>query len=278
VHRLPARTFYLAVGAVVLVSGTIENLSTVYDMQRGGRVFPLWQPIVWSVTSLVTVLALLPLVVRTARWIRTLWPQPMTAASAALAGMVLYSALHIVGMVLLRDVAYAAYGETYTFPWTLGQVFYELRKDAIGYVLLVACVFLNEWPVKERSSGAVEPVPGAQLEAMEPPSGDLWLRDGAASRKVSAADIAWVGSAGNYVEYALAGGKRHLIRGTLSAEETRLEPLGIVRIHRTRLVNVKRAVSVTPRASGDVDVRLDTGEVVICSRRYRDRLRSGMGI
>ncbi len=36
----------------------------------------------------------------------------------------------------------------------------------------------------------------------------------------------------------------HLIRSTLQAEEERLSPLGIARVHRTRLVNLKRIVAI----------------------------------
>jgi DNA-binding LytR/AlgR family response regulator len=60
-----------------------------------------------------------------------------------------------------------------------------------------------------------------------------------------------------------------LIRTTLQAEAARLSRLGIARLHRTRLVNVKRIVAVTRRQSGDFDLRLDNGETMAGSRRYK---------
>ncbi len=86
--------------------------------------------------------------------------------------------------------------------------------------------------------------------------------------RVDAREVIWVASAGNYIEYALAG-RRHLIRGTLSGEEARLAPFGIVRVHRGRLINLGHAVMLEPRPSGDFTVRMDTGEVLSGSRRYR---------
>jgi DNA-binding LytR/AlgR family response regulator len=75
--------------------------------------------------------------------------------------------------------------------------------------------------------------------------------------------------AGNYVEGSLAV-KRHLVRGTLAAEEARLLPFGLVRVHRTRLVNLNHAVAVEPRPSGDFALRMDTGETLVGSRRYKE--------
>jgi DNA-binding LytR/AlgR family response regulator len=81
-----------------------------------------------------------------------------------------------------------------------------------------------------------------------------------------------VTSAGNYVEYRMAGGRTHLIRGTLVAEEARLTPYNIVRVHRTRLVSLARVRAVEPGPSGDFELTLDTGQVVSGSRRYRSAL------
>jgi hypothetical protein len=95
------------------------------------------------------------------------------------------------------------------------------------------------------------------------------LRDGRMRILIDPHEIVSVSSAGNYVEYALTGGRRHLIRATLRAEEARLSSFGVARVHRTRLVNVKRMVAVRWRPSGDFEVRVDTGEVVVGSRRFK---------
>jgi DNA-binding LytR/AlgR family response regulator len=83
-----------------------------------------------------------------------------------------------------------------------------------------------------------------------------------------------VSSAGNYVEYSLANGRTHLIRGTLSAEESRLKLFQIVRVHRARLVNLKRINGLELHPSGDFELNLDNGEVVAGSRRYRSAVAS----
>ena len=102
--------------------------------------------------------------------------------------------------------------------------------------------------------------------------GHLWLRDGSTSHRIAPRDVVSLSSAGNYVEYRLAGGASHLVRATLAKEEPRLKPFGIVRVHRTRMVNLHRVVGVTPRPSGDFELRLDNGDTVVGSRRYRSAI------
>ena len=73
----------------------------------------------------------------------------------------------------------------------------------------------------------------------------------------------------------MASGATHLVRGTLRAAAARLAPFRIERVHRIRLVNVRRITEVEARPSGDLQLRLDTGDVVAGSRRYRDRIQPG---
>ena len=64
----------------------------------------------------------------------------------------------------------------------------------------------------------------------------VWLRDGTTRIRIEPREIVWISSAGNYVEYSLAGGTTHLVRGTLAAAEERAETVQhVARCHRTRL-------------------------------------------
>jgi DNA-binding LytR/AlgR family response regulator len=52
----------------------------------------------------------------------------------------------------------------------------------------------------------------------------------------------------------------------------RLKSRGFARVHRSRSVNRDRIGTFKPNASGDIEITLDEGRVVIGSRRYRDEL------
>jgi DNA-binding LytR/AlgR family response regulator len=97
----------------------------------------------------------------------------------------------------------------------------------------------------------------------------LWLRDGSARIRIEPRDIVAVSSAGNYVEHGLTGGRTLLVRATLAAEEARLTSFNIVRVHRTRLVNLSRVTALKAGTNGDFELTLDTGQTVSGSRRYR---------
>ena len=88
---------------------------------------------------------------------------------------------------------------------------------------------------------------------------------------VLAADVEWIGAAGNYAELHLAG-ITHLVRSTLAELESGLDPARFARIHRGTLVRLDRVREVVPATHGDSDVVLRDGTVLKMSRRYRGRV------
>jgi hypothetical protein len=256
---------YAIVGAVVLVANLVDTFSKAQDVSwRLGVPGNLWEPLLWEMTSAAVVLALLPLVRRAAVLVRA-GGRPVGIGLAVLALAASYTALHIALMYPLRQAAYAIAGWDYTIRWTFDRILYELRKDLFGFAVLAVIFWLAERPAAPRANAVADD--GA---ADGPAPAELWLRDGRTSILVDPREIVSVVSAGNYVEYVLAGGRRHLIRATLQAEEARLGRFGIARVHRTRLVNIKRIVALEWRPSGDFELRLDTGVLVAGSRRFKD--------
>lgn len=263
--RLPGWLSYLAITLGTALTCIVNAFSTQHDLARLGRIVPLWQPLLWEVSSGVVILALAPLVRRLVLISLARTHRPWLLAALHAGAMLAFSALHVGGMVLLRKLGYWAAGAgEYSFGFSGGNLFYELRKDVLVYLLLAALFWLFElWQRR--------PQPQTTAVTVAAPSG-FWLRDGSVNLRLEPAEIVAVVSAGNYVEYGLASGKRHLIRATLQAEEERLRPLGFSRIHRTRLVNAARIRRVVGRPSGDFDVEMDTGESFAGSRRYRESL------
>lgn len=88
---------------------------------------------------------------------------------------------------------------------------------------------------------------------------------------VPAADVDWIGAAGNYVELHL-GGATHLVRATMAELEAGLDPARFARIQRGTLVRLDRVREVVPATHGDYDVVLHDGTVLKMSRRYRGRV------
>ncbi|SED36684.1 transcriptional regulator, LytTR family [Rhizobiales bacterium GAS188] len=263
---------FLAYGGVVLVIAAfwlVNSFSTAHEAARLGGAYDLGKRMFFEGTSAVATLILLPLMRRGVAMVRTATSLPMQAARVAIVG-VLFSLAHIFGMVALRKLAYGAMGAAYDFHLA-AELPYEFRKDILSALLIGLPFWFLDRPATAGQAPSDAAVPRNSTKAGEDRSPHLWLRDGATSIRIDARDIVWVASAGNYVEFSLAA-KRHLIRGTLAGEEARLLPFGLVRVHRTRLANLNHVVAVEPRPSGDFALRMDTGEVLIGSRRYKDRV------
>ncbi|HLJ91262.1 MAG TPA: LytTR family DNA-binding domain-containing protein [Candidatus Angelobacter sp.] len=97
------------------------------------------------------------------------------------------------------------------------------------------------------------------------------IRKGSRIVFVLADEIDWIGAAGDYA--ALHVGKAtHLLRETLNALESRLDPARFVRIHRSTIVQAARIRELHGLPNREFRVRLADGTELKASRSYRDRL------
>jgi two-component system, LytTR family, response regulator len=94
---------------------------------------------------------------------------------------------------------------------------------------------------------------------------------------VSAHDIDYVESAGNYVRIHV-GAEQHRLRIRLSDMEQQLDPSRFARIHRTVIVNVGSVAEIQPWFSGDAIVILRDGTKLRLSRHYRGAIESTFGL
>jgi hypothetical protein len=262
---------YGAVAAVALGIGLVNALSKAQDVAWHGGVYDVRAPLLWEMSSVVTIILVAPVLFVAVRRMRHAsgWPLRIGLAVAAI---LVFSGLHIAGMVGLRKLAMLLVGGAYDFHFSAATLIYEFRKDVITCLLIGGALWLID---SHREAKQTQPV--AATAGAEPPPARphmVWLRDGSTRIRIEPRDILWIGSAGNYVEYSLADGVNHLVRGTLAAEEARLTPFNIVRVHRTRLVNLTRVRGLKTGANGDFELTLDTGQTISGSRRYRGAVAS----
>jgi two-component system LytT family response regulator len=93
---------------------------------------------------------------------------------------------------------------------------------------------------------------------------------------VDVADVDWVEADDDYLRLHV-GTRVHLVRGTLSALETQLDPAEFVRIHRSTIIRISRVKELVPYFHGDYEVRLINGARLRLSRSYRDKLGTALG-
>ncbi|MFN7130118.1 MAG: LytTR family DNA-binding domain-containing protein, partial [Brevundimonas sp.] len=261
-RRLNGRDLWRCALAVLAFS-LINTPVNILTAQADNPDVAAWMPMVWEVSSTLAAMAVI--------WIPWLaaslappdeaagegWRPKARFAGIHLAALLTFSAVHVSGFVALRKLGYAVMGAG---AYQFGDRFsYELRKDLVTYVLLVGGFLLTAYLRRRRD------------EPVRPVSFDI--RDGARIIRAPLADILAVSSAGNYVEFLLADGRRPLMRATLAAVEAELSRFGFVRVHRSWLVNVAVVRGLTPEGSGDYAITLDGALVAPLSRRYPEALQ-----
>lgn len=99
----------------------------------------------------------------------------------------------------------------------------------------------------------------------------LAIRSEGRVRVLAIAEVDLIVAAGNYAEIH-SGGKRHLLRETMTSLEARLDPHRFIRVSRATIVSIAQIREVQPLFNGDFVVLLKNGAQVNGSRRHRAAL------
>lgn len=246
-----------AIGVALAAAICAFNVMTrFHDAPADG----LTEPLILEVSSFLVTAVVMAIPAGLAIWLRRARPSLWRAAAMLALGAVIYSALHVGGFSILRQIGFPLIMHGHYRPGPLARELpYEFAKDTLSYaVMLIAFWRFVGWTVQ----GAAARPDGAQNA---PEVFDI--RDGARIVRAPLDEILAVRSAGNYVEFCLADGRRPLMRSPLAAVEARLAARGFVRTHRSWLVNAARVRGLRPEGSGDYAVELGALEVPL-SRRF----------
>jgi two-component system, LytTR family, response regulator len=93
---------------------------------------------------------------------------------------------------------------------------------------------------------------------------------------VKADEIDWLEAEGNYVRLH-AGKESYLLRDTISALESQLDPKKFIRVHRSAIVNIDRITELQPWFHGEYRIILREGVELTLSRTYREKLHELLG-
>lgn len=273
------RRFEVAFFVVLLLGNAVANsVVATLELSRTGLTFHAWEPVVWEFSSHLVLLALLPAILAFDRRFPLYVGQFLRNLPMHAPATLAFSALHVAGMVALREIAYQAQGADYDFgEWSTG-LFYEYLIDARTYFAILAGFYLYRH-VLLRLQGEARmldppedaPKPAATVERPE----RLLVRKFAKEFLVAVADIEWIESAENYVNLHVRG-HVYPLRSTMADIAARLDGTRFARVHRRFIVNLDRVESLEPLDTGDAWLRLRDGTRLPCSRRYRAALRTVM--
>jgi two-component system LytT family response regulator len=94
---------------------------------------------------------------------------------------------------------------------------------------------------------------------------------------VAVKDVDWIEAEGKYVRVHVRE-QSYLVRDAIGDVEARLDVRLFVRIHRSRIVNLRRVVEIQRGLGGDATVVLHDGTRLTMSRRFRARVRERTGL
>lgn len=271
----------------------LNTLVSLADVRAHVPGLASWKPVVWELSSHAMVLALIPAIVAWVRARPLRWEAWRAFLAWHLLGSVLFSLVHVTGMVLLRLPVHALAGEPYQpGPW-LSFWIYEYLKDFRAYALIAGTVagyrlFMMRWQGEARLLDAPEPPVGPAAQASPGPADEavnapglppappafpprFLVRKLRSEFLIAAADVAWVQAQGNYVALHV-NGHDYLLRSTLADFQGQLDPTRFLRVHRSHVVNLDQVLEIEPLDSGDAKLRMRDGSTVPCSRRHRAAL------
>jgi hypothetical protein len=256
---------------LLALSCAIHASIQIADLAGAGVRIEPWEPISWEIASHLTILSLLPALY----WLDHRWPPLVRRRNLFihLAASVPFSLAHTLMMVLGDVLIYRLAGAAFRVGSLLDRFGYELRKDVLNYVTIIAVIHLIRAVLKPVAVSA-PPLATMRVEPAGPAPGELQRfavrRDGR-EILVPTSEVARFESAGNYVVLHTAAG-RYDVRSTLAELERGLDPAKFVRVHRSSIVQLDQIREIQPWTSGDYRLILRDGSQVNLSRRYRARL------
>lgn len=269
-------------GVVLLVSWFCINVmvlttSHVMEYERVGKHLAFWEPFCWEISSCFILLLLIPL----GLWINDRWLAHLEIKqwlAAHLVATLPFSALHVAGMVGIRQLWYSLMDSRYQFGDLPVEFFYEYRKDAQAYLTLALVIAGYRFIVRRLQGEASYLADSAESETPEPelPPERLLIKKLGREFLIQTNDIEWIEASGNYANLHIKGSV-YPMRITMEKLE-KILPTNFIRIHRSTIVNLEQIQEIQALDTGDYEVILRNQIKLTLSRRYRESFKSLLSI
>lgn len=261
--------FWIVLLSIISASDMIVQ---IMDADRHGVGIQIWEIILWEASSMLVVLALIPLIIYFDSRVPIRWSNLKVSISAHAGFSIIFSMLHVSIMVALRKLVYWLNDSYYDFGNAFEQFLYEYLKDARTYLIFLALIYLYRHIVlRLQGEASLLGVPDhADQKHQEPEPERILVKKLGREFLVKINDIERIEASGNYVNLHIA--KRvYPLRETLTKMEKRLDNTKFKRIHRSHMINLDQVEEIRPFESGDAQVLLNNGSTVPMSRTYRNQ-------
>lgn len=260
-----------------LINATLLATSVIMEGQRNDNELPfqIWEPFAWQYSSAISTLILFPCLVLLLKKSPFNWQALPSSLAKYLLASIIFSLIHVAIMVGLKELVYWQMATEYSFGDFWFEIFYEYRKDAWSFVMLIFAIKSYGFIIS-RLQGEASPIAEGE-ESLIPVNIDrLLIKKLGKEFIIKVEDVQWLESAGNYVNLHI-NERIYPLRATLGNLSEQFLDKGFCRIHRSYAVRIDAIESITPLSSGDSEVKLITGKVLNLSRRYKEAFKSRLG-
>jgi hypothetical protein len=258
---------WFAINVIVLAT------TTLMEFARINKSIPAWEPFCWEISSQLLLLLLIPVgIFISNRWLDKLKFNVRLAAHAALT--IPFSAVHIAGMVGIRELWYRFMDSHYMFGNLPMELLYEYRKDAQSYLTLALIIFGYRLIVRRLQGEASylgNDDENENAESEVPPE-RLLIKKLGREFLIQVCNIEWIEASGNYANIHIKDSV-YPMRITMEKLE-KLLPTSFTRIHRSTIVNLEHIQEIQPLDTGDHQVTLRSKKMLTLSRRYREGFKT----
>ncbi len=262
--KWPIWTFWLGIFVISALLAWNNALTTTADLVRNQISFKYWHPYVWEYSSFLSAFLLyfgIYWLANKASLLKQNWLRNL--ATHVLASVV-FSVLHVLLMVWLRQIIYFSMGGAYDFGDWFSEWIYEYRKDVITYFTFLFTLYAFQYLTQPGLSPSSEPKP--QKLQVKNKQGVFWIKY---------TDIITIESGGNYI-YIHANDQVLPMRSTMADIEKQLDSADFIRVHRSYFVNLNHCKGIQKQSNDSSELILMEGKVIPISKKYRADLLASL--
>jgi len=262
--KWPIWAFWLGIFVLSTLFAWNNSLTTTADLIRNQVSFKQWHPYVWEYSSFLSTFVLYFGIYWLANKVSMLNQNWLRNFVTHVLASVLFSVLHVLMMVWLRQIVYFALGGQYDFGDWFSEWLYEYRKDVITYFIFLLTLYAFQYFTHAKQ------LPGSSIEAKK-----LKVKNKQGVFWINYEDIITIESGGNYV-YVHANNQVLPMRSTMDSIEQQLDSEDFIRVHRSYLVNLNHCKGIQKQSNECSELILLNGKTVPVSKKYRVDLMSSL--
>lgn len=250
------------------INATIESISTIADLQRIGIEIPYWEPYSWAFSSFIVTFILIIYIIKTLSIHPLYYGTFKKNLMYHFGHSLVFSMIHIIGMVLIRKLVYSFHNKIYDFGHWPTEILYEYRKDILSYFFILLGIYIYQMIVKQLQGDA------SIISDYNEPSqiiDKLLIKKKGKEFIVNLKHVSSIESGGNYI-YIHSNNQVYPMRSTMNKMIQRLNPNQFIRVHRSYIVNIDHIKEIVSPENQVYKIIMLSNITIPLSRKYRAHL------